>query len=311
MNIMQDVHVQLVPVQETLFHNTAVTCIIFSPTDSRTLAICSSSPNISVWTLSEDGTTTTSRYQLSGHSSDVNCTAWSGTGGCLVSGSDDKTIRRWNVTPKENVSVIETPHKVYAIACSPINDHHVVSGGDDGCLYVWDTSTGASVLGRLDAHSDSVWTVRYAPDGRRFVSGSDDHSIIVWDVESGSKLLSSPDAHSGRISSIDFHLSGETFITSSSDKTITIWDSNTLKPIHKNSYVHEHPVSSTLYSRDGKWIVTTSEDGTISMWGGTGDKVFGKSVDHGCAVVKAGISMDSCWMAIGDIRGNVKVWGIQ
>ena len=65
--------------------------------------------------------------------------------------------------------MIETPHKVYAIACSPTNDHHVVSGGDDGCLYVWDTPTGGSVLGRLDGHTNLVWTVTYARDGHSFL----------------------------------------------------------------------------------------------------------------------------------------------
>ena len=34
---------------------------------------------------------------------------------------------------------------------------------------------------KIDAHSDSILSVQFSPDGTKIVSGSDDQTIKVWD----------------------------------------------------------------------------------------------------------------------------------
>ena len=41
---------------------------------------------------------------------------------------------------------------------------------------------------KIDAHSDSILSVQFSPDGTKIVSGSDDQTIKVWD--SGAFLAS-------------------------------------------------------------------------------------------------------------------------
>ena len=35
---------------------------------------------------------------------------------------------------------------------------------------------------KIDAHSDSILSVQFSPDGTKIVSGSDDQTIKVWDA---------------------------------------------------------------------------------------------------------------------------------
>jgi WD40 repeat protein len=80
-------------------------------------------------------------------------------------------------------------YSVRSVAFSP-DGRHVVSGGDDETIRVWDAETGEEVVGPLKGHSDGVRFVAFSPDGRRIVSGSDDKTIRVWDAETGRRWLS-------------------------------------------------------------------------------------------------------------------------
>ena len=56
---------------------------------------------------------------------------------------------------------------VYAVAVTP-DGRHVVSGGDDGTVRVWELATGAETT-RFDGHTGRVRAVAVTPDGRHVV----------------------------------------------------------------------------------------------------------------------------------------------
>src|SRR5258708_35538180 len=45
------------------------------------------------------------------------------------------------------------------------------------------------LLRSLDGHTNIVWSVPFAPDGRTLASGSDDNTIKLWDVATSELLL--------------------------------------------------------------------------------------------------------------------------
>ena len=96
------------------------------------------------------------------------------------------------------------------------------------------------------AHSDSVYSVAFSPDGTTIVSGSSEHSIKVWDAGVGTDTLQplTPDltvlvlaaaslelkaetqsAHR-KVKSVAFSPDGETIVSGS---TTEVWDGSTIE----------------------------------------------------------------------------------
>ena len=264
-----------------------------------------------IQTLSEDGKASTLRHQLSGHTQSVESITWSSDGLFLVSGSYDKTIRKWNISTGECNLIIETPRWVHAVALSPDNKHLVSVHKWLSSIYVWDVSTGHRILGPLKGHTSDVFTVVYSPDARRILSGSSDGSVTVWDSTTGEILFGPVTAHSNIIRSISFHPSGESFVTGSDDETLTIWDANNFKPIHKNICVHSGWVSLVQYSPDGTLLLSASLDRTLRLSDANNGRPTCDSVQNACGVYSATFSPDGRWVASGGRDGRVQIWEVH
>jgi WD40 repeat protein len=70
---------------------------------------------------------------------------------------------------------------VYAVAFSPTGDL-VASGGADGIVRLWDTSTG-NPLRTLTGHKDAVHAAAFSPDGCMIASAGEDGTVHVWGAE--------------------------------------------------------------------------------------------------------------------------------
>ena len=67
---------------------------------------------------------------------------------------------------------------VFAVAAHP-SAPLAVSGGEDDAGYLWDTTTGESIL-KLDGHADSVVAVGFNHAGDMVATGGMDGRVRVW-----------------------------------------------------------------------------------------------------------------------------------
>jgi WD40 repeat protein len=120
------------------------------------------------------------------------------------------------------------------------------------------------------AHTNSVFTVRYAPDEKRLISGSRDARLKVWDGESGYLQSAEVVAHLYAINHLDFSPNGKHFVTCSMDKSIKVWDAEQmklLKVIDRARHAgHGTSVNKVLWTTYQDQLLSASDDRTISIW---------------------------------------------
>jgi energy-coupling factor transporter ATP-binding protein EcfA2 len=117
------------------------------------------------------------------------------------------------------------------------------------------------------AHTESVSSVAYSPDGTRIVSGSRDKTLKVWDAATGQETLTLT-GHTAGVSSVAFSPDGTRIVSGSDDKTLKVWDAATGQEL-LSLPGHTDEVTSVAFSPDGTRIVSGSYDKTLKVWDGS------------------------------------------
>jgi WD40 repeat protein len=321
---------QLVEIKQTLYPQ-----ILSSSTSSNTPLIINGQ-NISL-EYSLGGS-----WNSPGHSQAVSCVAISPDSQTLVSGSDDRTTKNWNLSTGEEISTLYsssyspiksviigldgkfsvigneqaiiliellTGKEIYTIktpvrclAISP--DGQLLVGGSDTAVKVWEMTTGKPIR-TIQKHSGYVTSVAISPDMRTLVSGGTDNTIIVY-----STSMSTLTGHGGAVNSLVISSDGQTLVSGSDDQTIMLWDFNTGNKICTFSG-HKKAVKSLAISPDGQTLASGSSDKTIKLWNLNTQEEICTLDGHLYGVNAVAFSKDGRILASGGGDCTIKVWRIQ
>lgn len=157
-------------------------------------------------------------------------------------------------------------------------------------------------------HTDSVESVAYAPDGRRFLSGSDDHTVKEWDIATGSCIRTYA-GHTDWVNSVVYAPDGRRFLSGSRDHTVREWDIATGQRIR--SYEgHSRCVTSVAYAPDGKSFISGSVDRTVREW----DIATGECIriyeGHSGSVFCVAYAPDGMTFLSGSVDDTVRQWDV-
>ncbi len=200
---------------------------------------------------------------LTGHTNGVTSVALSADGQTLASGSNDRTIKVWNLsTGKEVRTLTGHTNGVTSVALSA-DGQTLASGSNDRTIRVWNLSTGKEV-GTLTGHRNGVWSLAMSADGRTLVSGAYDKTIKVWNLSTGIEVRTLK-GHTNGVKSVALSADGQTLVSGSNDATIKVWNLSTGKEV-RTLTGHTDRVTSVALSADGRTLVSGSDDKTIKVW---------------------------------------------
>jgi WD40 repeat protein len=161
---------------------------------------------------------------LSGHLQEVTAVAVGreGNGWVPVSGSEDGTVRIWDLESGRQRRVLPHPAPVRAIACASGSCQFLV-GTADGGAWLWDLTQNQGRPKELHGqHQGAVTAVALSADGRLAAAGGDDHSICLWDTTSGHLRYRFPAGHVGAVTSLQF-LPSTKLLSAGRDNTLRLW----------------------------------------------------------------------------------------
>lgn len=140
----------------------------------------------------------------------------------IVAGSEDKTIRIWDVETRELLAVLRGHTGVVThLEFSP-NGRFLASADEAGMVIVWDMGR-RRVSKILCKGGGPVFCLAYSPEGDYLVAAGDEGEIKIFSVNNG-RLLAKVHGHIGTVYSVVFHPHEPLFATASKDGTVVIWD---------------------------------------------------------------------------------------
>jgi len=262
--------------------------------------------------------------QITGHDGPVLAVAAAELDGrpVVISGSDDETVRVWDLATGAPVGHPLTGHDgwVRAVAVGELDGRPVViSGSDDETVRIWDLATGTPVGHPLTGHDDWVRAVAVAElDGRPVViSGSDDETVRIWDLASGAPVGDPLTGHGSAVLAVAVaELDGRPVVISGSgDGTVRIWDLATGAPVGDPIVGHDGAVLAVAAAElDGRPVVISgSGDETVRVWDlATGAPVSDPLIGHSSVVNAVTVAeLDGRPVVIsGSDDETVRVWDL-
>ncbi|KAI5172027.1 transducin (beta)-like 1 [Nematocida sp. LUAm3] len=117
--------------------------------------------------------------RLSGHTGEVN--ALKSVEDTLISCSDDKTVKLWNVKSSSAMGTLSGHTKeVYAIDCTSTL---IASVSFDADARLWDIESQKN-LAVLKRHTKPIYSTAFSKDERLLATGGLDSMVCLWDVRS-------------------------------------------------------------------------------------------------------------------------------
>jgi WD40 repeat protein len=227
---------------------------------------------------------------LQGHKQNVTSVAFSPYGHYIASGSEDRTVRLWDLEGNP-VSKPFKGHQDYVNSIAFSRDgRYIVTGSSDKTVRLWDLK--GNLINTFQGHKGVVSSVAFSPDGKYIASGGYD-GMRLWDRKGN--LIQPFLGRKARVFAVAFSPDGQT-IVSANGKTIQLWD---LKgnPLGKPIAVHVYAVYSAAFSPDGKYIVTSGTDGRVRLVSLKNKNISKTFLDSD--VTSVTFSPDSQYIAIG------------
>ena len=164
---------------------------------------------------------------LKGHTEIIRCVAFAPDGQTLASGSDDHTVKLWDLATGQPRATIPLNDGVRSVAFAPGGQTLAIACGDSqntqrpGEVKLWDVKS-AGERAVLQGHRAAVLVVAFSPDGQALASGSTDGTVKVWDAVTGQERAGF-EGHKGLVRACAFSPDGKVLATGDNEALVRLW----------------------------------------------------------------------------------------
>lgn len=263
-------------------------------------------------------------HTLEGHSDAVRSVANAPNEQTIVSASNDKTIKLWNLHTGELLRTL-TRHSrpIIAIAISP-DGKTIASSSADQTINLWHLSTGElkSTLRQNSWITGLARSISFSPDGQILASGHLLNSKInLWHLPTQKKLRTIT-GHSWGVSSVAFSPDSKIVASGSYDSTIKLWNPQTgklvrvlnglsgwLSPV-KSWLRRDEGISCIAISPDGQTLASSGSEEVIKLWHLDTGELKSILKSHSEAVNSLAFSPNGKMLASASDDNTIKVWDL-
>lgn len=200
---------------------------------------------------------------LQGHTDEVVQVVFHPKRDVIVTGSQDRTARVWDLQTGKCVSVLRGQDSpIRAVAYHP-EGRQLVTGGEDGSVHFWDP-LGRTELASGWRHDPSAYAAPFSPDGRFVASCGYDGTIRLWNAVSGEQIAIFR-GHTDSANTLAFTPDGRRLVSGSNDRTLRVWSLETFQ-CERVLSGHEQGIPSLAIHPEGSELASASFDGTVRIW---------------------------------------------
>ena len=301
-------------------HTNLVEALAFSP-DGRTLATGGDDDAVRLWDVGV--------YRRIGTPLDTDAkgtvTVGFGPGDrSVVVAEKAGTVRSWNVSAAHGPgTALTAPIKVMeAMALSPDGrlaaTSELAADVEGSSIYpvrLWDTATHRLIGAPMTAHTDSVWSMEFSPDGRTLATAGYDGTVRLWDVTTRRQVgpplpfrARSPENYPPYVV---FSPDGRTLATPGDGSSTQLWDVYTHHRAGGPFSAQTGIAHAVAFSPDGKTIATGGADNTVRLWDLASHRQIGSPLTgNEREVDSVAFSPDGTRLATGGGDDTVRLWDV-
>ncbi|KAJ5195670.1 wd40 protein [Penicillium cf. viridicatum] len=223
-------------------------------------------------------------------------------GRILASGSDDHTFRFWNIKTGLLIQALVAPGCVNLITYTAANPDMLASSSGSS-ITVWDMKTGSEVW--TQKNSQDVSSLDFSPDGQRLVSAGRGQNKI-WDVKTGREISirREPSTSAGSLSERQLLVSGI------HGWAFSVLDAQTGLEIKETTH-SPHAIESLAILQERHIVAVGSRYNDIFLWDVSTGSEIRKLQGHSGSVLSLTFSADSQILASGADDCTIKLWDVE
>uniref|UniRef100_A0A8D3BKP1 WD repeat-containing protein 26 n=1 Tax=Scophthalmus maximus TaxID=52904 RepID=A0A8D3BKP1_SCOMX len=202
---------------------------------------------------------------LTEHCNEVWFCKFSNDGTKLATGSKDTTVIVWHVDETQQLKLMKTleghAYGVSYLSWSP-DDVYLIACGPDDCseLWLWNVQTGELRTKISQSHEDSLTSVAWNPDGKRFVTGGQRGQFYQCDLDGN--LLDSWEGV--RVQCLWCLSDGRAVLASDTHQRIRGYNFEDLTD--RNIVQEDHPIMSFTVSKNGRLALLNVATQGVHLW---------------------------------------------